>query len=112
MNTPDQHRCTWTTAGNHGMRCMCPATLSISQFCIFHRHAEQVDVAGIVAWSQEATAEEYVAKAKAFMYPSDPPVVRAMRARIEAHRSGRRVGIASSRLLPERQPGDDEEVAA
>lgn len=112
MNIPDDHRCAWATAGTRGMRCMCPATLSTSKFCVFHRHPESVDVHGIVEWSQDATAEEYLARVKAFLYPSDPPEIRALRARMEAHRSGKPVGILSSRLLPDRQPGDDEEIAA
>ena len=110
MNVPDDRRCAWATAGTTGMRCMCPASLATSKFCVFHRHADQVDVNGIVAWSQDASVEEYHAKVKAFIYPSDPPGVRALRAQMEAHRSGKPVGIASSRAF--RQPGDDEEIAA
>lgn len=110
MNVPDEHRCAWVTAGTAGMRCMCPAPLSMSKFCAFHRHPESVDVNGIVAWSQNASQEEYQARVKAFMYPKDPPGIRALRAQIAAHADGKPVGIASSRLF--REPGDDEREAA
>jgi hypothetical protein len=112
MNIPDEMRCAWMQGGSMGMRCMCPATLSMSKFCVFHRHPDEVDVAGIVAWSQHAAPEEYQARIKAFMYPGDSQAVRRLKVQIEAHRSGEAVGIVSSRLFPKREPGDDEELAA
>lgn len=112
MNLPDDKRCQWSTAGTRSMRCMCPATMSTSKFCVFHRHADEVDVHGVVAWSQDATAEEYLERVSAFTYRRPSPHVERLRAQIEAHRGGKPVGIASSRLGLDRQPGDDEDIAA
>lgn len=114
MNIPEDMRCEWTAGSVQGYtRCMCPATLSTSRFCVFHRHADEVDAAGIVAWSQEATAEDFIARAKAFTYRNESPTVRRLRAQIEAHKAGNPVGILSSRLIPKREPGqDDEDIAA
>jgi len=107
VNIPDNMRCQWIADDT---RCACPASLSTSRFCVFHRHAESVDSRGIVHWSQDATADEYQARAKSFMCPSDPPAVRALRAQIDGHGSGRSAGIASSRIF--REPGQDEELSA
>lgn len=101
MNTPDQLQCAWTTAGHAGLRCQCPATLSISQFCVFHRRPDQVDAIGIVQWSQDATAEEYLQRAKALLYQADPPAVREIRERM-ASRNLR------TDATSQREPGQDE----
>lgn len=74
------------------MRCMCPATVSISQFCIFHRHAESVDAPGIVAWSQDATADEYLERIAKFAYAGDSPTVNALREKIAASSHHKRAG--------------------
>lgn len=84
MNIPDHMRCAWSTVGTRSLRCMCPAALSVSQFCIFHRHADTVDAPGIVQWSQDATADEFQARAAAFAYKGDSPTVAAMREKIAA----------------------------
>lgn len=84
MNVPDYMRCAWSTVGTRSLRCMCPATLSISQFCLFHRNAETVDAPGIVQWSQDATADEYLERAAKFAYPDSSPTVAAIREKIAA----------------------------
>lgn len=112
MNVRDDMRCDWTTAGTRGMRCMCPATMPASKFCAFHRHPDEVDCNGIVAWSQDATADEYLERVKAFAGRRPSPHVERLRAQIDAHRSGKPVGILSSRLLPNREPGQDEDIVA
>lgn len=112
MNVPDELRCNWATAGTRGLRCMCPATMSTSKFCVFHRHPSGVDVHGIVEWSHQAAAEDFVERAKAFIYAHPSPHVERLRAQIAVHASGRPARIASTRLNL-REPGqDDEDIAA
>jgi len=98
MNIPDAMRCQWIHAG---LRCMCPAALSTSDFCLFHRNPSAIDVAGIVEWSQEADPSEYVARARAFVGGVESPQVVALRAQIAATQAAR----------SRRQPGEDEQAA-
>jgi len=121
MNTPDEHRCKWATAGIRSMRCMCPAVMSISDFCLFHRHAETVDAAGIVAWSQDASPEEYLARAASFAYATESPTVRNYRELIASLPAERRPSsfgklgawIDHCREMGSgREPGQDEQEAA
>ncbi len=121
MNIPDQHRCAWSTAGTRSLRCMCPAATSTSQFCIFHRHKDAVDANGIVAWSQDATPEEFIRRAQALAYPNPSPTEAALRAMLAA-KPGRKTGGSFAGLdewiaicrerSGDREPGQDEQEAA
>lgn len=89
METPDQNRCNWTIGVGQGdLRCALPASLSTSNLCVFHRNAAKIDAAAFVRWSHDCTPEQYVERAKAFMYGGDdPPVIRELRVRIAASKA-------------------------
>lgn len=101
MNVRDDMRCEWASAGMDGFtRCACPATLSTSKFCVFHRRADAVDAPGIVAWSQDATPEEYLERARAMVYAHPSPAVQELRRRIDT-------GARRARQAVHREPGED-----
>lgn len=112
-------RCTWN--GN-GERCKYPVGAfdlgKSSGYCLFHRSMMSGPGAqAICDESQSASPQDYLARAKRFVYGTqDPPVVRRLREQIAKRAAGGNVGILTSRLmaqLPNREADPaDEHVAA
>lgn len=108
------HRCIWN--GN-GDRCkyVCAffAPGAREGMCIFHRAMSSGPGAQIVCdESQDATPAQYLERAKAHVYGKQAPkAVEVVQKRIEHVKAGGHVSLFVERILPEREPGADEDEA-
>lgn len=101
------HRCTFHSYGD---RCEYPCAVFLegatSGWCIFHRNAPLTDGDAIVKQSQSVCYADAIKPIQA--RNNDTPSVRALREQMAARRGDpQRIGA----MLPEREPGADEEVA-
>ncbi len=106
----------------NGIECKFPGTFSHGTLgdgrwmCALHRASDgQEQGAAIVARSERWAAlpnraEAWVEMRRAQVYAHESAAVIRLRAQMAEHQSGRKVGIASSRIF--RTPGEDEEKAA